>query len=426
MDRPVVISNGYGRFHLRLAAAEAARRGRLAAYVTAAYPTAFVKTLATTRLAQLRPVARLLSREDDVPPELVHAQWVAEPFHHIDNAARRLPGVGNALGEALQMAGRALYVRGAAHVLAALPEAAGRGIYHYRAGFGLGSLAVARRRGWILLCDHSIAHPAVLAHLVTHGGRLPARGVRGAMTPTWRQVEDDIDAADHVLVNSDFVAETFVHLGWDRARLDVIWLGIDAGFLAAIPPRTAAGEGPLALLFAGAFGRRKGADALIAALDMLDDVDWHLDVCGPVEPDLSGAMAQLKGNPRVSFHGIVPAATLAQRMAEAEIFVFPSLAEGSARVVFEALAAGCYVVTTANAGSIVANGVHGDIVPPGDPAALAAALRRAAADRAQLSDIGRRNASVMRRDYHQGLYGDRLGALYDRLIDERHEGRQDF
>lgn len=421
MKGPVVISNGYGRFHLRLAAAEAARRGRLAAYITAAYPTARLSAFARARFAHLRPIARLLSREDNVPADRVHAQWAAEPFHHLDNAARRLPGIGNNLGEALQLAGRALYTCGAAHVIAALPEVAGRGVYHYRAGFGLGSLAVARRRGWVLLCDHSIAHPAVLDHLVASGGKLPAPGVRGAMTPTWRQVEQDIDAADHVLVNSGFVADTFAHLGWDRARLDVIWLGIDAGFLEAIPARGATGEGPLALLFAGAFGRRKGADALMAALATLDDVDWRLDVCGPIEPYLAGAAAQLRDDRRVTFHGIVPAADLARHMAAADVFVFPSLAEGSARVVFEALAAGCYVVTTKNAGSIVADGVHGAIVPPADPAALAAALREAAADRGRLVAVGRGNAALVRRHYHQGIYGDRLAALYDRLIDERHD-----
>ena len=43
----------------------------------------------------------------------------------------------------------------------------------------------------------------------------------------------------------------------------------------------------------------------------------------------------------------------------------PASVEGSARVVFEALAAGCYVITTPNAGSIVKDEVHGALVEPG-------------------------------------------------------------
>lgn len=419
MVLPVVISNGYGRFHLRAAAAEAARRGRLAAYITAAYPSASTKALvAAAGLATWRPVARLLSREDAVPSGLVRAQWAAEVFHHLDNAARRLPVVGNPLGEGLQIIGRALYTRGAARALEALPPANGRGIYHYRAGFGLGSVAVARRRGWVLLCDHSIAHPAVLDHLVTHDGRLPPPGTRGKVTPTWRQVERDIDAADYVVVNSTFVADTFVHQGWDSSRVGVVWWGIDTGFLDALPPRQAAKhDAPLALLFAGAFGRRKGGDVLAAALATLNDVDWRLDVCGPIEPDLAAVAARLRLDPRVTFHGTVSAPSLARIMTAAEVFVFPSLAEGSARVVFEALAAGCYVVTTANAGSIVVDGVHGAIVPPADPVALAQALRVAAADRGRAAAMGAVNAELIRRDFQQRFYGEKLAALYDRLVD---------
>ena len=46
-------------------------------------------------------------------------------------------------------------------------------------------------------------------------------------------------------------------------------------------------------------------------------------------------------------------------MSRAEVFVFPSLAEGSARVVAMAMAAGCYVITTPNSGSVVRDGAMG-------------------------------------------------------------------
>ena len=102
-------------------------------------------------------------------------------------------------------------------------------------------------------------------------------------------------------------------------------------------------------------------------------------------------------------------------MAAADVFVFPTLAEGSARVVFEAMAAGCFVVTTANAGSIVEDGVHGRLVAPGDPMALAAALRATAGDRETVARIGRANAALVARDYRQAEYGTRLFELYERL-----------
>jgi glycosyltransferase involved in cell wall biosynthesis len=47
----------------------------------------------------------------------------------------------------------------------------------------------------------------------------------------------------------------------------------------------------------------------------------------------------------------------------ADVFLLPSLSEGSANVCFEALAAGLPVITTPNAGSVVRDGVEGFIVP---------------------------------------------------------------
>jgi len=115
--------------------------------------------------------------------------------------------------------------------------------------------------------------------------------------------------------------------------------------------------------------------------------------------------------------GRVDRRELAARLSAADVFLFPSLAEGSARVVFEALAAGCYVVTTPNSGSIVEDGVHGALVKPDDPMTTALALRYAAAHRDQIRQIGIDNAEIVRARYRQADFGDALMAIYDRLLD---------
>ena len=124
-------------------------------------------------------------------------------------------------------------------------------------------------------------------------------------------------------------------------------------------------------------------------------------------------LASLQRDPRVRYHGVLSRTQLAGLLASAPIFVFPSLAEGSARVVFEALASGCYVITTPNSGSIVEDGVHGRIIPPGDPATLADAIREALALGPEaLSKIGASNARIVRERYRETQYGDNLVALY--------------
>ena len=410
----IVVSNGFGRFHMHLTAGEAERRGALAGFITGGYPTPrLARCIETAGLPRAAAIGRFLARAAPVRAEHVHTLWAGEPFHQIASRMRSTPAAGKGAADRLDLVARALYAAGASRIVGRLAKAGERGIYHYRAGFGGASVDAARRRGWICLCDHTIVHPAVLEYMVVHAGSLPPAGEAGPIDANWRAILADIERADHVLTNSDFVRSTFVHQGWDDDRISVIWLGVTDELLPLIPERTPH-DGPLRLLFAGSFGRRKGGPALAEAVLGLGDVDWRLDLCGPVEA--TGAFDRLSADARVTYHGNLLPPAVAARMAAAEVFVFPTLAEGSARVVFEALAAGCYVVTTPNCGSIVVDGEHGRLVAPGNVRELVEALREAARDRPRVARVGARNAALVRRSYRQAHYGARLFELYEQLL----------
>jgi glycosyltransferase involved in cell wall biosynthesis len=298
-------------------------------------------------------------------------------------------------------------------------------IYHYRAGFGHASVNNAKEAGMVALCDHSIAHPGVLESLVDGKGRLPEGQERTKPNVRfWREVLDDIEQADAVLVNSDFVKKTFLHQGWDGTKIYVIYCGVDDAFLDGIPAPHDVGRvygRGTRVVFAGSFERRKGAKELTAAMHMLDEggMDFRLDVVGGVGPDSVELLKQLQRDPRVRYHGVLSRRALAKLLSSTDIFVFPSLAEGSARVVFEAMACGCYVITTPNSGSIVEDGVHGRLIPPGDAEAVAKAIAHAVSLRREvLGEIGARNALVIREQYRQSQYGDKLARLYVRLLEQ--------
>lgn len=408
----IIISNGFSKFHLAVAAEEAHRRGLLARLITGAYPTPTVeRALTTIGLAQHPKIARLLRRDQDIPRSAITPLFLAEFFYQPAMALRAWKAT-RAISHWLDAFSFRLYGWLAVGVIRRIREAQ---IYHYRAGFGHRSARLARKKGMVLLCDHSIVHPALQEYLVAHDGRFPRRKSMAA-SRILREIQADIEQADHVLVNSDFVRQTFLHEGWNPSRIHVIYWGVDNQFLDALPRRDYTAQrlcsGPLRLMFSGAFCRRKGAEILISALEKLSDLDWRLDLAGSVDDDIREHHRDFFSNPRVAELGTRSRAELARAMSTAEIFLFPSLAEGSARVVFEALAAGCYVVTTPNSGSIVEDGVHGAVVPPGDSDALADAVRRARASRHDLSRIGEANAHMMRSRYRQSDYGDALAQLY--------------
>jgi glycosyltransferase involved in cell wall biosynthesis len=224
-----------------------------------------------------------------------------------------------------------------------------------------------------------------------------------------------LEQADAVVVNSVFLRDMFVALGYPEDRLHVVHLGVDDSFLRFASGRRDQSQGPLRLMFAGRFDRAKGADVLIEALSRLGRLDWELVIAGPVGSEIRSLHPEFLADQRVSLLGTIDRAQLALEMKRAPVFVFPSPSEGSARVIFEALACGCYVITTPTAGSIVEDGVHGALVAPGDPGRLADAIAQAAGSRELLAELGRRNAQLIAREFTQSDYGQALAGLYDRL-----------
>lgn len=413
----VVISNGFNKFHLSIAAAEASRRGLLVSFITGVYPGQFTRHLGKVPYIRMSErFERLKARVDDIPETLVHSSVWPEALH-------TLAGIcGKRFGSSFSIHLTAFSLRqysdqAVKHVY----EAAKRGarLYHYRAGFGHASVAAAKSLGMFTLCDHSIVHPAVLAELISRQGRVDKHVVQ-PMDRMWSDVLDDIHLADGVLVNSHFVKETFLNEGWKSSRVRVIYLGVDEAFLAAIPKRIPPDKsGPIRLMFAGSLERRKGAEILISALEQLSDVQWQLQIAGPISEEIRRSYAAFLGRPQVNMLGILSRLELAKKMAKSDVFVFPSFAEGSARVVFEALASGCYVITTPNSGSIVEDGVHGRLISPGSIHSLANAVRECILNRDNIFEIGLRNADLIRRKHRQNRYGTELSELYRDCLQEK-------
>jgi glycosyltransferase involved in cell wall biosynthesis len=150
-------------------------------------------------------------------------------------------------------------------------------------------------------------------------------------------------------------------------RVRVAEPGTDPAALAPARP-----EGS-ALLCVGAVTALKGYDVLAAALGTLGDLEWTCRGVGSTEIDPAFA-AGLGGE--VELAGPLSGPQLDATYAEADLLVLASRAEAYGMVVTEALARGVPVVASDVGGVREAMGRSGVLVPPGDPVALADALRR--------------------------------------------------
>jgi len=187
-------------------------------------------------------------------------------------------------------------------------------------------------------------------------------------------------AAAGVIVTSEWTRrQVLTRYRIPARRVHVARPGADR---VAAPARPVRGH----LICVGVLSRHKGQDLLVEALADLADRDWHCVLAGSLDRDpdfvehLQTRITRLGYDHRVRLTGVLTGAALSHAYTTADLLVAPSRSETYGMTVTEALAHGLPVIATAVGGLPEAFGSTADgtgpgqLIPPGDPAALAAAL----------------------------------------------------
>jgi alpha-maltose-1-phosphate synthase len=204
----------------------------------------------------------------------------------------------------------------------------------------------------------------------------------------------DLALADRILVPSEHIAGKLAEHGTARERVDVIPYAADTRRFLPLPkPIDMQG---CTFLFAGGITQRKGIKYLLQAWSKIKRPGWRLQLLGALPRRLGPLEDDLKMD-GVEHLGRVGHEEMPARMAAADVFVFPSLFEGSAVVTYEALACGLPSVATAASGTVARDGVEGFLVPSRDIDALADRMARLGSDpalRARMALVARLRAEA--------------------------------
>jgi glycosyltransferase involved in cell wall biosynthesis len=254
---------------------------------------------------------------------------------------------------------------------------------------GLARVVSAIPDGETVLIDGLIASPAA-AQLLPHTGRLRMTVLLHMPLATALDTPHDagserseravLHAATGVVVTSEWTRQqVMTRYAIPAHRLHVARPGADR---VAAPARPVRGH----LICVGVLAPHKGQDLLLEALAGLADRDWQCVLAGSLDRDpafaghLRARIARLGYGHRVRLTGVLTGAALSHAYTTADLLVAPSRAETYGMSVTEALAHGLPVIAAAVGGlpealGAAADGTRpGQLVPPGDPAALAAAL----------------------------------------------------
>ena len=166
---------------------------------------------------------------------------------------------------------------------------------------------------------------------------------------------------------------------------------------------------PKRVLFAGSVQLRKGPQyvALAAARIARIDPSVSFVFAGGITP----IVAELLRAPNIELLGHVSRERMRTEFLRADILAFPSLAEGSAGVVLEAMSAGLPIVATREAGVDFKDGESGIMVPPTDVDALTEAILAIINDRPRRDAMARSAREEFRAYDEQAWAAAFVGAL---------------
>lgn len=231
------------------------------------------------------------------------------------------------------------------------------------AGAALASFARARKRGYgTLFLESPTCH-------VKHVMRMHERAHADfPIEKHWlsdalvRRTEAEYDAADRIIVASEYARDSFLAEGFDPERLERRTLRPSPRFLT---DRTLPPDGIFRVVYCGALSAVKGVHLLIRAFSSLP---------GPAKLTLVGGwstrsmreflLASVARDPRIVLQPGDPL----PHLREACAYVHPSYQDGLGLAALEAMACGVPVIVSSDTGmkEYVRHGLDGIVVPTGD------------------------------------------------------------
>jgi starch synthase len=212
-------------------------------------------------------------------------------------------------------------------------------------------------------------------------------------------------------------------------RVRVIRNGIDSGQYAPDPgtdvlDRYGVDPGRPYVIFVGRVTRQKGLPVLLRAAASLDPGAQLVLCAGQADtPELAAEVDELVARLTATRSGVVLISGMLakpeviQLLSHARVFACPSVYEPLGIVNLEAMACGAAVVASRVGGipEVVADGETGLLVPPDDPAALAAALNELVRDGERASAMGRKGRERAAAEFSWTTIAAQTAALYHEL-----------
>ncbi len=175
--------------------------------------------------------------------------------------------------------------------------------------------------------------------------------------------------ADILIAPSFFVKESLEKLyAINKKKIRLVPFGVNINDFKSANFRNK--KNGISFCFVGNVSSRKGIHFLLDVWQNKNFSQDQLHLFGRVYPDINYKISKMHTH-NIYLHGFTD---VSKELAKSDVYVFPSLLEGSSKSIYEAMAAKLPVITTFNSGSIITHKKDGLIIKPGDSKSLKNAM----------------------------------------------------
>jgi glycosyltransferase involved in cell wall biosynthesis len=270
-----------------------------------------------------------------------------------------------------------------------------------------------QRRGGVYLCDRGSTHIRWQERLLAAEYDRLGLPFEQLDPRPFENEEIEYAMADAITLPSQFTRQSFIAMGVPAAKLKVVPYGVNLAAFHRVAPRSER----FRILFVGQLCVRKGLHDLLDCFADLALSDAELVLVGGHTADTEALLRRARLD-NVRLTGLLSRAAVAVEMSRATVMVLPSLEEGLALVMAQALACGCPVIASTHTGAedLFDDGVEGFIIPPSDQEALAGRILQFYRDRTLAPAMGEKAVARMAAMGGFERYGRASLALFDELL----------
>ncbi len=265
-------------------------------------------------------------------------------------------------------------------------------------------LKKSHEMGNINILDTQMAHP-VTSYEVQKEYRLDSYEHAKKVFDLYKKVHK---YADYIICSSDFVIDSFIKNNIPKNKLIKLLHGVDINKFKKIKNK----KDKFCCLYVGILTNRKGIKFLLNAWTKLNLKNAELILCGRLNKDVKSLMKKyMKNNKNIKYKGFV---NPLEEYQNADLFVFPSLFESSAKVLYEAMACELPIITTPNAGPPFKDKTAGFIVPIKNSGALAEKIKKLYLNKKLREKMGKQGREIVKNLSWEN-YGKKMNDIYEKI-----------